>query len=217
MKKKPPPPTDPPPTLSAPPPTKPANDTSAPSSLPVGRTFDNGTWRMHRFTDSIRVVHLVNAGKPGKRCTEITIVARYGQDLDLFELLSSHLVGVVADNPSAEALSALAKDAPLMSSAFETTVAELRGVEVEIGFVRVTSDLVQAYFSPIEFRVTVTALVQTEKGTVRQDSHLYNADRRSAAKAYRWAKAHEDSIGTMTRSEIYTALRDAGVRVNLWG
>lgn len=204
-------------TLPPPSRPKPANDTDLPANLPVGRTFDNGTWRMHRFADSIRMVHLIHAGKRGKRCTEITIVAKYRRDLDLFDLLVAHLVAVVADNPSAEALAALARDAPLMSSAFETTVAEVRGVDVELGMIQIETELVRAHFSPIEFRVTVTALHETEHGTTKQDSHLYNADRRSAAKAYHWARTHAAAIGSMTRAEIYTALRDAGVRVNLWG
>ncbi len=204
-------------TTRPPPANVAANDTEAPSNLPVGGTFETSSWRIHRFSDSVRITHILHAGARGKKCLEITIRTSYGRDLDLLDLLVSHMLQVVLGDPQPATLAAVARDAPLLSSAFETTVSELRGVDVESHVVKVESELVHAHFSAREFRITVTAVIPHKQGTVRQDSHLYNRDIRSAAKAYEWARANAARMGTMTRSEIYTALRDAGARVNTWG
>jgi hypothetical protein len=195
----------------------PANDIVLPSHLPPGGTFETNAWRVHRYADSVTVTHLLNAGARGKKCLEVTVGTSYGRDLDLLDVLTKYLVELVAEGPQPETVVSITRDAPLLSSAFEVTVAHRRGVDVELGAVKIDSDLVKGHFSMVEFRVTVTALHRTEHGTIRQDSHLYNADKRSVPKAYRWARANAARIGSMTRSEIYNNLREAGARVSTWG
>src|SRR5262245_41426257 len=195
----------------------PANDIDLPSTLPPGGTFETNAWRVHRYRDLVAVTHLVNAGARGKKCLEVTVGTSFGRDLDLLDVLTKYLVELVADGPQPETVVAIVRDAPLLSSAFEVTVAEKRGVDVERGAIKVDSDLVKAHFSTTEFRITVTALHRTEHGTIRQDSHLYNGDKRSVPKAYQWARANVARIGSMIRSEIYSGLREAGVRVSTWG
>lgn len=204
--------------LPRPPSSEPAaNDTDAPTHLPVGGTFETKLWRIHRYSDSVRMTHLLHAGVRGKKCLEITVRTTYGQGRDVLDQLVSHLLGVVVDDPSAETLAAIARDAPLMSSLLQTTVAERRGVDVETHVIRIDSDLVQAHFSPQEFRITVTEVHGGPRGAFRQDTHLYNRDKRSAAIGYAFARANAARIATMTRTEIYTALREAGARVDTWG
>lgn len=195
----------------------PANDIEVPSTLPPGGSFETEHWRMHRYMSSVRLTHLVNAGVRGKKCMEIAIVASYHQDLDRLDLLVAGLLHAMVLDPQPETMAALAKDASLLSPALETFVSELRGIDVETGVIKIESDLVRGQFSMKEFQVTVTALIRTEHGSFRQDSHLYNADKRSVPKAYQWARANAAQIGSMTRSEIYSGLRDAGVKVRTWG
>src|SRR5690242_9783340 len=164
----------------------PANDIDLPSTLPPGGTFETSSWRVHRYRDLVAVTHLVNAGARGKKCLEVTVGTSYGRDLDLLDVLTRYFVELVAEGPKPETVMAIARDAPLLSPALEVTVAEKRGVDVERGAVKVDSDLVKAHFSTTEFRITVTALHHGKHGTIRQDSHLYNADKRSVPKAYQW-------------------------------
>lgn len=195
----------------------PANDIEIPSSLPSGGSFETASWRIHRYAGSVRLTHLVNAGVRGKKCTEIAVVASHHQDLDRLDMVVSFLLHSMLFDPRAETLAAMAKDAALLSPALETFVSEVRGIDVETGIIKIESDLVRGQFSMKEFQITVTALIRTEHGSFRQDSHLYNADKRSVPKAYQWARAHAAEIGSMTRSEIYSGLRDAGVKVRTWG
>lgn len=195
----------------------PANDTDAPANLPVGGTFETNTWRVHRFADSVRFTHLANAGVRGKKCMEIAITTSNGRDLEALDLLVAALLECVALDPSPETFAALAKDAPLVAESLSTHVSMIRGVDVELGVIKIDSDLVRGRFSTTEFSVTVTAIHSSPKGGgFRQDSHLYNADKRSVPKAYRWARENAARIGSMTRSQIYEELRNVGVRVSTW-
>jgi hypothetical protein len=195
----------------------PANDIDVPSTLPPGGSFETANWRMHRYASSVRITHLVNAGVRGKQCLEIAIVARYHQDLDRFEVLVPWLLHTMVLHPTPETMVALAKDASLTSPELETHISEVRGVDVETGVIKIEGELVWGAFSMKEFQVTVTALIGNERGSFRQDSHLYNADKRSVPKAYQWARANAARIPAMTRSEIYQGLKDAGVKVRTWG
>lgn len=195
----------------------PANDIDVPANLPVGGTFETNTWRVHRFSDSACFTHLVNAGVRGKKCMEISIRASYGRDLEALDLLVAGLLECVALDPSPETLEALAKDAPLVAESLSTSVSLLKGVDVETGIVKIDSDLVRARFGTTEFSATVTAVHSSPNGgSFRQDSHLYNGDKRTVLKAYRWARENAPRIGSMTRNEIYRELRNAGVRVSTW-
>ncbi|MEZ4298423.1 MAG: hypothetical protein R3B70_25960 [Polyangiaceae bacterium] len=198
-------------------PPAPANDTSFPSSLPVGGTFENSEWRVHRYSDSVVFTHLANAGVRGKKCMEIHVRAKYGEGLDRLDLFVSGLLEYMALGATPTALASLAKDAPLLSASLETVVSELRGVDVEMAILKIETDLVKARFSSTEFSITVTALMSNKHGAFRQDSHLYNADKRSVPKAYRWARENAERIGHMTRQDIYSGLVAAGARVSTWG
>lgn len=148
---------------------------------------------------------------------EVTILASYGRDLEALDLLVAGLLECVALDPAPETLAALAKDAPLVAESLRTTVSHLKGVDVETGTIKIDSDLVRARFCTTEFSVTVTAIHSSPKGgSFRQDSHLYNADKRTVRKAYQWARENAARIGSMTRTDIYRELSNAGVRVSTW-
>lgn len=193
-----------------------ANDTEVPSTLEVGEEFATNHWRIHRYRGSVTATHLENAGKRGKKCLVISVGTEGGAEAEL-DLFVGYLLQVIVDNPRPETLAAVAKDANLVSRKLRTTVGEKRGVDVETEAIRVDADLVKAHFAAGEFRITVTAMMGGPKGPFRQDSHMYNADRKSAKAAYAWAQKNAARIGSMTRHELYAALREAGARVSTWG
>lgn len=44
----------------------------------VGQTLEQGTVRIHRFSETFRITDLVNAGKRGKKCRQMAVIMGYG-------------------------------------------------------------------------------------------------------------------------------------------
>lgn len=83
--------------------------------------------------------------------------------------------------------------------------------------VRIDTPNVRAYFDRKEWRVTTVAVFGEGKTSFAHDSHMYNGDKRSAPKAYAWARENASRIATMTRQQIYNGLRAAGAKIDTHG
>ncbi len=84
--------------------------------------------------------------------------------------------------------------------------------------IRIHTEHVRAMFSPQEWRVTTTDVFTRQNGsTFKQDSHMYNGDKRSAPKAYAWARGNAARLPKMTRAQIYKELTAAGAKVDSHG
>lgn len=84
--------------------------------------------------------------------------------------------------------------------------------------IRIHTEHLRATFSPKDWRVTTTDVFTRPNGsTFKQDSHMYNGDKRSIPRAYAWARENAAKLPGMTRTQIYKALTAAGVKVDSHG
>lgn len=192
----------------------PANDTRL---LPIGRSVETPAWRVHRYSSNVEVTALANAGRRGKACPRWTVSVPVFVDGAELDAIADHLAAAALAGVSLETMGALCLDAPLSCPRATVTTSSPRGIEVdEPGGVRVDSPTVRGVFSTTEWQLTFTAGIEVRGGTARHDSHLYG-DRRTARKALAWARENLDRLPGMTRSEVFTALSAAGVRVDSHG
>ncbi len=84
--------------------------------------------------------------------------------------------------------------------------------------IRIHTEKMRATFSPKEWRVTTTEVFTRQNGSVfKQDSHMYNGDKRSVPKAYAWARENAARLPGMTRAQLYKELTAAGAKVDSHG
>lgn len=181
----------------------PANDTSA---LPVGTTYETATWRAHRYADSLRLTHVVNAGKRGKSCAELTLIGQWIEGAVPF------IVDAMRGDVSPEAMGTALVDAA--GDGLRVHRADLRGVDVILAPVMVLTDDVDAYFSPrrCSFRFTCD-MPRPSGGTFREGTTAYTHKVRDAGKAYQWALANRTRIAGMDLPAFRREMSALGVRL----
>ncbi len=171
------------------------------ANLGIGKTLETGKWRVHRYNDSLTITDLTNAGKRGKKVTNISLQ------------LSSQVAGrwSISEATQDEILLHAKRDATLdrmlqaikelKEVGFDSWVEEKRGV-----------DVMPAGFSPIEVNGDkVYVQVGLKDFTVR-DKQDQNNDptcipaMKGGLKAipmfYRWVQDNESKIKSMTFSEV---------------
>lgn len=193
----------------------PANDT-APVSLPAGRSIETPAWRVHRFTTSVVVTGLANAGKRGKVCPQWTVhVPGYMPEATL-EAVAAFLADAAGAGVGVDTMRALCLDAPLSCPEASVRSEELRGVDVdEPGTVRIESPFVRGEFTSTGWRLTFSVPLGAGRcAGMMHDYHL-DGEKRTARKALAWARQNADRLPGMSRAEAAGALRAAGAKVDV--
>jgi hypothetical protein len=179
-----------------------------------------GTWKLHRYNDSIQAIDIANAGKRGKKCPRIHLGA--WRDLDN-SLQDSLLCLLIAQDPALrlndEATSHLMNATPaeivaLLSGRIASrelqghnaSLSELRGVDVDpVNAIPVTihTNLVHAEFTSSDY--TVRDLVDHNN----EPTLTHMGGKNSAKAAYAWAAANLANIREMSFAQIHEALAHA--------
>lgn len=178
--------------------------------LEVGKGFSNEHWRVHRYSSSVELIDLANAGKRGKKVNRYVIGSTsYSPDK---EELWGKLVSVYIMN----ALEADPKNGPMVAmDVFEDKYPkdlkiyknELRGVDVAPGSMQpivVQGKYVSITAKHDEFRI----LDKTDKANEPTCSSL---DMKDAIKFYKWLQQNQDKVQDMRFSDLVTAMRDAKI------
>ena len=188
-----------------------------PAKLPVGEMFETNHWRVVRFYEYAEITELAHAGLSKARCARITIGAQRGKHLGRLDLFVSGILESLTINPSASTLQEVAKEAILLSPVLVTWTDYIDGEDVDPGVVRIVSDGLRARFTVSEFLLTLTTTFETEKGLVQTVSHFSAADRASAWRAFRWARANDERIATMDRRQVLADMKKATIRAKEQG
>lgn len=185
--------------------TTPAND--SPAVLAIGCTTEVAGYRVHRFTTSLRVTELANAGKRGKRCREWSVIERSFGPLTCGESLSLEII-MCARRGVAHVERALSEAA---ECGYVVEARELRGVDV----------------TPASSRVRVVGMhvvvdADAESFTVRDADDVANETTimgrtRTATKRFlAWAHANRDALRGMYFRDVLAACRADGIDVHQW-
>lgn len=143
--------------------TTPANDTAP---LPVGTTYETALWRAHRYSGSIEVTSLANAGKRGKTCLRLSVVQPVG--LDALDGVAAWIAAAVWADASEALMAEMLADVSLAGLTFCRE--EKRGVDVPAEpKIDVRGDLVRATFTTRDALVTFTDIMGRPGATFRQD------------------------------------------------
>jgi len=175
------------------------------NQMQPGDTIETSTWRVWRGALAIRVTHIVNAGKRGKRCAEYTLY--------LEGCGSDSALGPIADIVRAKAIREVEPAEMLVvmtmckSNAIGLQVAELRGVDVQK-----PGEKIEFVTKALRVRASSQGFAITNMTDVANEETMIQVDRSGPPKFLAWVKANLDAIHAMTFADVRDALRSIGVR-----
>jgi hypothetical protein len=183
------------------------NDVDLPASLQPGQRFESATWRVHLYMDSLQVTHIGNAGKRGKKCTELALVVSGSSD-EILERQSTAALSLAASDASVEDMADMMGGLTTRSVTLHRR--ELRGVDVFVGRVEISGPALSVSANDRDF-------------TIRCQIDRFNeptmipgtGDKKGTARVIGWARTHAVAIAAgMTFAEAGAALRAMGVRIH---
>jgi hypothetical protein len=208
---------------------RPANEARA-REITLGETRDQGSIRIHRWSNGFEVTELANAGKRGKRCASLRVFAggynvphapadgagwdAYGES---FAMLSS----------MAEVKAFLADVLARFPSSIRFSISEKRGIDVApAGKTRINlrkqfpdGTIVEVDAEPGTFSVTNSVVIDArdEHGRpkaahgFRQDTHYYATNKSGAQKFYAWVEKHMLTAQNMTIADFRRLWDEQGI------
>lgn len=191
---------------------EPANDTQL---FPIGHAFDRNGWRARRTSSMVELVHLEHAGKRGKECSTIAVVAPFGEEAAL-DGVAVQVFAALQHGGDVETIYASVRltwnFAPLKV---------LRGVERGVDVpralpVKVAGENVRGQFTEVSFLFTFSVPIgrtSLPAAVLKQDTIMASNTRKDAAKAFPWLSANVDKLTTMTGSDFRSAMHALGVRL----
>jgi len=169
-------------------------------ALSVGETFENEFWRVHRFDNAIRVTHLVNAGKRGKKCVEFIVINSKSPESQALEFVMLAKRG--SDfNRMKKAVDEAKEVGADVDDRF------LKGVDVKPGnfqklFVRGAHVTIEADYDSYS--------VQDINDDDNEPTCIARG-KKSVYLFYRWVKDNARAIAAMTMSQVQEAMTEAGI------
>lgn len=180
--------------------------------LSVGSTFDLNGWRASRTSNAVRLVHLDNAGRTGKRCPHIEILASFGGEESLDGVVAQ-VTAALQHGGTVDAIHDSLVRTWGLEPALKVFRADLRGIDVprEVPF-SVDANLVRGTFSEVSFLFTFSFYLSENKASGKHDTLIGNLSRRDAAKAFPWLKANKDRLPSMNIAQFRAEMSALGVR-----
>lgn len=194
---------------------EPANDTQL---FPIGHAFDLNGWRARRTLSTVELLHLAHAGKRGKECPTITVVAPFGEESAL-DGVAVQVYAALQHGGDVETIYASVRRtwdfAPLKV---------LRGVERGVDVpralpVKVTAENVRGQFTEVSFLFTFSVPiaigeVNGSPAVLKQDTIMGSNTRKDAAKAFSWLSANVEKLKTMSGADFRSTMSALGVRLS---
>lgn len=162
--------------------------------IPLGKTYERGDLRIHRYMGSFRVTDVTNAGKRGKKVRQMSIGLSLTKDHDPWY---DNMAKMLPHMDSYDEVKRTIKD---LQQQFPNEIwleeQELRGIDVNPGGTTpielTTNEGLKIYADPLSFRVTRTVEFENKDKTNRfkQDTTYYSVARKDAGPFYNWVKAN---------------------------
>ena len=173
--------------------------------LGVGQSFFTKHLKLHRYSDSLRITDMQNAGKRGKKVRELTVMAKTRNEAAIDSLLKQAAESIL-DMDFSQAKRHLEGDP------FELHERELRGIDVEpVGTTFLLSrtlpdgSIVAIDASPHTFLVRSSTLISAPNKAahgLRQDTLYGPKSKKDGQVFYDWIKANLAKAGRMTIREL---------------
>jgi len=185
--------------------------------IPMGRTWEHGNVRIHRYRGSFRITDLTNAGKRGKKVRELAVGYRLLSDDDP---KYDNLAKLLPHAGSYDEILRLFKDLKSDDEGKDIWFQEvtLRGIDVNPGGTTkihlTTNQGLEITAEPQEFLVKRTVEHKSPSGGsgFKQDTLYYSKSKKDAAPFYNWLKANLSEANKMGILELSALWDDLGVR-----
>lgn len=195
--------------------------------LGVGQTQTKGSVRVHRYSNSLKVWDLTNAGRRGKKVRVMTLMTTYsykGDEDKWMQNMSSEALDYGSYDRFKAFVSDLMVDYPddirmeeRQERGIDVMPADIKEIELkwEVG-----ADKLRLTASPLEFRVVSSHWFAPGEGHLEkrpdvagfsQDTMYYNTKKADAAKFYAWLSGNESKVKKMTIQDLQTQWRRLGV------
>jgi hypothetical protein len=167
--------------------------------IPLGKTFEHGTVRTHRFRGLFRITDLTNAGKRGKKVQEMAVSLGVPSDSDPWY---DNTAKMIPHADSYGEILRLFKDLQKEDPRIRIYETELRGVDVNPGGTTeinlTTNEGVEITALPDSFLVkSIQQFESKGKPTFQQDTLYSNVSKKDAAPFYNWLKANLSEANKM--------------------
>ena len=184
------------------------------ASLPMGKTLERGSIRIHRWHTTVRVTDLTNAGKRGKRCDQAVVYNIDYAERDASSEIEEMMDGIERARNYAQALKVMEK------SVDEINVVSKMGVKFDEQIERGV-DVAPGGFSKIKINgKNVYIEADFSRFVVRDKVDMNNeptcipgarGKKTSIKMFYRWATDNENFIKRATFSEVLDSMTKAGI------
>lgn len=180
----------------------------------MGQTVEIGSWRLHRFATLLVATDLTNAGRRGRKVTELRL-SYSGKERELpLESMTMELIGLANRGASRDRMAqAFVEQAAVYDLRFTTM--ELRGVDVERQgmTLRITTDALTIEATSCRFHVVDR--LDTANGSMAMEPA--DGAVRAAVRFSMWAERNRARIAAGMRfGALVTELREAGIDAHVW-
>jgi len=181
-------------------------------ALQMGTGTETDKWRIHRFFDSISIVHLENAGKRGKKCKYFNLSYGNIKGDALLDSIAFDVVDLAKKNVSLSQMEAGLKD---IVDDFENAGNWVRGIDLRDGEKR-GIDVMPAGVKPVKISgkyVEIEATMQTfsirdkvDKNNLPVCIPAIKGGKKSIPTFYRWVQDNQTKLEGMKFQEILKAM-----------
>lgn len=199
-------------------------------NVPMGKTWERGPVRVHRYRDHFLVTDLVNAGKRGKKVRQMTIAPTYrfkGNHDDWLERMSKNLLDYSSYDGMKALINDILHDYPGEIRLNET---EVRGVDVnpagsqkiEFGAATGPDKAIEVWAEPDDFSVTdrwklnrparSDAPMNDSGGETYHDTRYTPNSKTDAKVFYNWLRANLDEAKRMDIEGFKNLWRELKIR-----
>jgi len=180
--------------------------------IPIGKSWESGSIRIHRWRDMYTITELTNAGKRGKKVREMVVEPRTSDEQGWMERMSQVLPEYTTYDQVFAFFKDLLHDYPGQILIHES---EKRGVDVNPGgttkITLKTNTGVEITADPMDFLVKHTAIIGGPKGFA-QDTLYWPANAKKDSKVfYNWLVANLSEANRMDIMDFRKLWKDLGI------
>lgn len=191
--------------------------------LDLGKTWENGKVRVHRYSNSFHVWDLTNAGKRGKKVNRMVVTPDTYSRTEEERWLERHARRLILQ--AARGYAGIKRYFETLDDEVEANISEHqeRGIDILPGDVKkielrwkVGDDELELEATPLEFRVKSSVPLRMKEGQPsysRQDTNYWPAKKDDAKRFYAWLSADgESQVKRMGIMDLRKLWHDIGVR-----
>jgi hypothetical protein len=191
------------------------------ANLDAGRGVFTEQLKIHRYSESVVVTDMVNAGKRGKKVRELTVLPGYLKADLLDRVLKQAVTSILhmSYDAAKAKLEKISEDHPGLFTLSENT---LRGIDVEPPGTTFNlekkfpnGEIVRITSSPHEFRVTNSTLIDAANKPAhgfRQDTNYWSRGKESGIVFYTWLKENLSRASNMTLRDLTKTWDSLGIK-----